>query len=131
MHIFYDNHKNFSFLTIYDSHTFFYEDALVYDKDISCTILKEDLKNINDWASKWKMCFNPDPNKQATEVIYSRKSKNVDHDQLVFNNSAVTTACKQKHLGLILDEKLRFEGHMEEKISKENKGVGLQRKSRY
>ena len=90
--------------------------------------LKEDLENINDWASQWKMCFNPDPNKQATEVIFSRKGKNVHHDQLVFNNSAVTTASKQKHLGLILDEKLSFEGHMEEKISKANKGVGLLRK---
>ena len=101
--------------------------STVYDKDISCTTLKEGLKNINDWASQWKMCFNPDPNKQVNEVIFSRKSKNVHHDQLVFNNSAVTTACKQKHLGLILDEKLRFEGHMEETISKANKCVGLLR----
>ena len=34
----------------------------------------------------------------------------------------------QKHLGLILDEKLSFKSHIEEKITKTNKGVGLFKK---
>ena len=45
------------------------------------------------------MDFNPDPTKQATEVIFSRKNKPVNHPTLYFNNSPVTSAPFQKHLG--------------------------------
>ena len=31
---------------------------------------------ISNWAFQWKMRFNPDPNKQAREVIFSRETKN-------------------------------------------------------
>ena len=35
--------------------------------------LNSDLKIISDWAFQWKMRFNPYPNKQANEVVFSRK----------------------------------------------------------
>ena len=34
--------------------------------------------------------FNPDPTKQAQEVIFSRKTKKLPHLPLVFNNTNVT-----------------------------------------
>ena len=80
---------------------------------------------LNNWAFQWKMAFNPDPNKQATEVIFSRKRKPVNHPALYFNDTPVATAPFQKHLGLILDEKLTFGHHLNEKISRANKGIGL------
>ena len=52
--------------------------------------LNKDLEIINSWAFQWKMNFNPDPIKQAQEVIFSRKAKEVDHPLLVFNNSSVS-----------------------------------------
>ena len=52
------------------------------------------------------MAFNPDPNKKATEVIFSRKRKHVNHPTLYFNDAPVASAHFQKHLGLFLDEKL-------------------------
>ena len=30
---------------------------------------------INNWEYQWKMSFNLDPNKQAQEVIFSRKTE--------------------------------------------------------
>ena len=30
--------------------------------------------NLGDWAFKWKISFNPDPTKQAKEVIFSKKN---------------------------------------------------------
>ena len=33
--------------------------------NLSASNLNSDLSKINTWASKWKMTFNPDPNKQA------------------------------------------------------------------
>ena len=71
------------------------------------------------------MAFNPDPNKQAAEVIFSRKKHKVNHPILFFNNSPVTTTPIQKHLGLVLDEKLNFGHHLSMKISKANKIIGV------
>ena len=39
------------------------------------TNLNNDLSKINAWANHWKVTYNPDPNKQAQEVIFSRKTK--------------------------------------------------------
>ena len=102
--------------------------STVFDIQKSSEDLNRDLSTIHNWAFQWKMVFNPDPNKQATEVIFSRKRQNVNHPALCFNNTPVATASFQKHLGLILDEKLIFGHHLNEKISKANKGIGLIRR---
>ena len=46
------------------------------------------------------MNFNPDPFKQAQEVIFSRKIKRPKHPVLIFNNIPVNQTPYQKHLGL-------------------------------
>ena len=71
---------------------------------------------IKIWAFQWKMDFNPDPNKQATGVIFSYKIVPVNHPTLFSNDSPIPTAPFQKHLGLVLDEKLNFGNHLNEKI---------------
>ena len=47
----------------------------VYDIDIFAKQLNSDLEKISKWAFQWKMQFNPDLNKQANEVIFSRKKQ--------------------------------------------------------
>ena len=42
----------------------------VLDIDKSVTKLNTDLKKISQWTYQWKMQFNPDPNKQANEIIF-------------------------------------------------------------
>ena len=49
--------------------------------------LNNDLDKVSPWANKWKMYFNPDPPKQAQEVIFWRKINNVYHLPLLFDNS--------------------------------------------
>ena len=58
------------------------------------------------------MSFNPDPTKQAVQVIFSRKSKQIDHPKIYFNDIEVETVNHHKHLGLILDTKLVFVSHI-------------------
>ena len=58
------------------------------------------------------MNFNPDPNKQAHEVILSRKAKEINRLPLVFNNTSVSHSSSQKHLGVILDSKSIFDEHL-------------------
>ena len=47
--------------------------SVVNDSNISANKLNKDLQKISGWAYKWKMSFNHDLNKQALEVIFSRK----------------------------------------------------------
>ena len=59
-----------------------------------------------------EVCFNPDPNKQYQELIFSRKLKKVCHPPLRFNNNNVSEAPSQKNLGLTLDNRLTFDEHL-------------------
>ena len=54
------------------------------------------------------MNFNPDPSKQAQEILFSRKIKNQNHPCLHFNNNPVNQTTLQKHLGMYRDPKLDF-----------------------
>ena len=80
--------------------------SIVYDPSISANDLNHDLNIILQWAYQWKMEFNPDPSKQATEALFSCKKSTANHPQLIFNGSVVAKVSNQKHLGLILDEKI-------------------------
>ena len=71
------------------------------------------------------MEFNPDPSKQATEVLFSCKRNRPIHPSLFFNGTVVPKVNEQKHLGLILDSKLSFERHVNEKIIKAKKCIGI------
>ena len=49
--------------------------SIVYNANTTAKELNNDLVKISSWAYQWKMSFNPDPNKQAQEVIFNRKTK--------------------------------------------------------
>ena len=71
------------------------------------------------------MAFNPDPNKQAVEVLFSHKINSPIHPPLYFNNQEVCSLAHHKQLGLILDSKLTFAKHIPQKISIARKGIGI------
>ena len=95
---------------------FFADDTMLFsvvrDPAVSATELDHDLDLICRWAHKWKMEFNPDATKQATEVIFSCKRIKQHHPQLTFNNNAVAEVDDQKHLGLTLAKSLCFNKHI-------------------
>ena len=74
------------------------------------------------------MGFNPDPNDQAQEVIFSRKLNRPNHPSLHFNNTVVIQSTTHKHLDMILDTKLDFQEHLKGKLIKISKKIGLLRK---
>ena len=90
--------------------------------------LNDDLVKINNWAYQWKMSFNPDPNKQAQEVIFSRKTKKINHPPQIFSKSTVSQTTSQRHLCVILDASLNFDEHLISDQSKTKKTIGLIRK---
>ena len=53
----------------------------VRDKNCSAVELSNDLIIISNCAIQWKMLFNHDPNKQAAEILFSKKNvkKTITH----------------------------------------------------
>ena len=99
--------------------------SIVKDPVISANDLNHDLDIIYQWAYRWKMEFNPDPTKHATEILFSCKKSSPNHPQLIFNGTAVVNVSEHKHLGFILEPGLSFEKHLSEKISEAKKNVGI------
>ena len=90
--------------------------SVVKDHLNSSNKLNEDLSKISQWAYQWKMSFNHDVSKQAQEVIFPRKKNIGNHPAVFFNNLPMNRKSTQKHLGLLLDEKLNFSEHINEKL---------------
>jgi len=112
------------------SHVKFFADdtslfSIVREPNISAMELNHDLSLISRWAYQWKMSFNPDPNKQAVQIIFSRKKNKQFHPNIYFNNIEVKTVDNHKHIGFILDSKLTFASHILDKISAARKGLGI------
>ena len=64
------------------------------------------------------MQFKPNPNKQAQEVYFSKKSNNENSLPVTFNNAKVVTWSTHKNLGLLLDKRLTFSEHIQSKMNK-------------
>ena len=75
------------------------------------------------------MCFTPYRSKEAQEVIFSRKSKNLKQPPSIFDNNCVFQTFSQKIPGwcITLDSRLRFEDHLGNALAKVNKTIGLLR----
>ena len=100
----------------------------VQDINRSANELNCNLEKVSNWAYQRKMQFNPDPNKQANEVIFSRKSNSFPYPHVKFNENNITKCSYQKHLGIVLDLKLNCNTHIDQKIKKCNKLIGLMKR---
>ena len=74
------------------------------------------------------MTFNPDPNKQTQEAIFSRKIKNTSQPLLNFNSNSIKQVQLQKHLGVYLDGRLDFREHFCNIFKMVNRTISLLRK---
>ena len=108
---------------------FFADDTMLFsivkNPVTSSNDLNQDLETIRLWAHQWKLEFNPDPTKQATELVFSCKNDPPAHPPIYFNGNVVTKVDEHKHLGIIFDSKLNFKSHVNEKITKAKKIIGM------
>ena len=88
--------------------------SVTHDLNTSASDINNDLKLISDWAFQWKMSFNPDPSKQAQEIIFSRKKMKSSHPSVYFNNIPVNSTSVHKHLGMLLADMLSYKHHQED-----------------
>ena len=70
--------------------------STVYSTNKTADSPNNDLQKISELAYQWKMSFNPDPTKQAQEIIFPRKLKKPLHPSIKFNNVLVQNASSQK-----------------------------------
>ena len=56
---------------------------VVHDIATSSCDLNYDLNRVRGWAFQWKMSFNPEPSKQAQEVIFTRKLQKTDYPHYI------------------------------------------------
>ena len=109
----------------------FADDSYIFSKvlDVNKSVieLNADLEKTNQCAYQWKIQFNPDPNKQANEVVFSRKSisHNLSHPPNKLNENIITKCNHQKYLGIILESNLNFNTHIDQKIKKCNILIGF------
>ena len=99
--------------------------TVAQEPDEAANHMNHDLGLIRQWAQDWRMSVNPDPQKQAVEVLFSRKRNDIDHQVILFNNIPVTKVDEHKHLGIILDKELSVSAHIKSATSKTRKGIGL------
>ena len=92
--------------------------SVVHNITDSANLLNSDLSKINEWALQWKMSFNPEPTKQAQEIICSRKTSLRNHPGVMFNNSIVNVTSIHKHLGMRFDSELSFDKHLKSVLKK-------------
>ena len=99
--------------------------SVVQNRNSTANNLNNDLMKINDSAFQWKAKFNPDPKKQAQEMIFSRKINKINRQTLHFNQNLVKSSSTHKHLGMVLDTILDFSLHLKNMQKKVNKTIRL------
>ena len=102
--------------------------SVIHDIQTSTNNLNKHLGRISNWATQWKMNFNPDTTKQAQEVIFSYNFFLIMPVLLVPVLMAVPVLSSQDHCGIILDNQLKFDDHIKMVPGKISKTIDLLRK---
>ena len=85
--------------------------------------LQEDLNRLQDWATKWQLRFNA----EKCKVLHlGRLNPNYNYDM---DGVALKITTEEKDLGVVIDDKLKFDAHTEKQVNKANRQLGLIRRS--
>ena len=97
----------------------------VQDPQTAASDMNNDLDLITSWTNKWRMLSNTDHNKQAVELIFSRKNTKTNHPVLLFNKTPVAAVLQHKQLVTIMDAKISFSAHIQVAIAKSTNVIGM------
>ena len=75
------------------------------------------------------MIFNSGVSKHPQEFVFSQKGITTNHATVYFNYDPVIRENLQKQLGLSIDCKVNFSGHINEKMKKATKGINVTRRN--
>lgn len=86
-------------------------------------LLQEDMNSLEEWSDDWLLRFHPD---KCKVLSLGKKSTPADYSLC---NTKLQATTKEKDIGVVIDNKLTFEDHINEKINKANSIMGLIRRS--
>ena len=96
----------------------FADDTSIYlsinEPDRRSLILNSDLLKITHWAKKWKVSFNP----SKTELMTICNKRDTQTRPLLFGQETLTETPEHKHLGVILQNDLKWDKHIHYIIGK-------------
>ena len=83
--------------------------------------LNNALSNINNWANRWLVTFNPN---KTESVCFSRKRSN-NKPPLLMNNTPIKDVKEHKHLGVVLQSNAKWKTQVESIITKCQKRLNI------
>ena len=86
--------------------------------------LQKDINTMLEWANKWQLEFHPDKC-----VSMSINNKEDQPRMYKMKETTLKLVKQEKDIGVVVDEQLKFESHIYEKINKANSMMGLIRRS--
>ena len=111
-----------------NSEIFLFADDTKIFRNIKCPddqkILQDDINTMLQWADKWQLEFHPD--KCVSMPINNKEGRNLKYNMKEIELKQLR---QEKDIGVIVDDQLKFEYHMYEKIKKANNVMGLIRHS--
>ena len=107
------SHGLISDFMLFDNHISLF--LIVNYLKVSASVVKNDLLNMQDWESQWKMSFNHNEVKQINHKRLHFRALQISVKIYLFTLPMQDT---QKHPGLQLKNKLSFKGHPKNKISR-------------
>ena len=97
------------------------------DPNLAELRVNSDLRNIQDWATIWKVNFNV--LKTKLMIVDNKKRRNLQNDpQIIFNDITLEKVDKHKHLGMILQSNLKWSSHIDNLITECAKILDIMRK---
>ena len=105
----------------------FADDTKIYRKiedEEDHEALQEDIDQMQDWSNKWLLRFHPD---KCKYMRIGREDDNIVNYTL--NGHILKSTHEEKDLGIIIDDKLKFDSHISAKVNTANKIMGIIRRS--
>ena len=102
--------------------------ASARDPAQTADILNRDLTKISEWATRWKVSFNPNKSK---DLIFSSKKVLQNSPPLMFNNTYVTRVHEHRHLGVWLSSSLSWSRQIHETCLRANGKLAVLRSVKF
>ena len=111
----------------------FADDSILHmefdDSRMAANQLNEDLNNMAAWAKQWLVKFSPE--KTKTMCISLKTNSTATDFPLLYNNVMLEEVNEHKHLGIILNDKLKWSDHINSVIESIKKLTDVFRHLKY
>ena len=108
----------------------FADDCIIYrtiKSEQDSKILQKDLDELIKWETNWSMSFHP----EKCQLLRVTKKKKQINSKYFIHGKELTQTKDAKYLGVIINEKLSWNPHVNEVIKKSNKTLGFIKRNLY